>query len=134
MNKIPVIKIIEGKSDLYVSRKVLKYIRSFTEKTKNAYVNKVVKTLDNIARITGFNPMKSPAVRDEGDGVLRIGEKLKRIIGFNTTVKKRFDFIAVDCFDKPDSRRSKDQSKKYKRATKIKKDAAWKVVTKEEYL
>jgi len=126
-----VIKLFEGKSDFYANKKVCEYIRSFTVEGREGQENVVAATLEKISRIYGFDPRKCPQIKDEGNGVLRIGQDLKRIIGFNTTEEKRFDFIALDCFRKPGQRRSKDQSKKYAKVARTKRNKNWKVVKRE---
>lgn len=126
MPKEYVYKAFDGISDFYVNSRVRDWIVSFTKRgTDGSEINEVAYDLREKARRYGFNPQNCPGMKPEGRGVFRIGQGMYRIIGFNATIGKRFDFVAMDWFLKRKRRHSPDNAKRYERVARIKQNGDW---------
>lgn len=120
---IKVSLFIKGKKDLYISKKVYDFIKSFDEENPDDPdgdpVNKVAYKLNYLAE-KGFEIDKI-TIKPEGDQVYRIRIKKWRILGFYEENR----FIAISWFLKNEQNFNKSQKAIIKKVANIKHNNQW---------
>lgn len=121
----PLIVGTEFETEVWASEDVVRAIDELPEGSKERSV--VLGKLVYYAR-AGFRKHegKGCPIRNEGDGVFRIGlwADLFRIIGFYTS-DRRDEFIAISAFTKRGQKLVKQERKKIKIVARIKQDGSW---------
>jgi len=118
--KIKVQRLLGGEKDLYVSKKVFDFLRSFT---KSDNTNEAIRKLDYLAK-RGFDIDGNNIRREDLPKVYRIRLlNTIRIIGFYHGKK----FVAIDFFLKNEQKLTRPQRKCLNKVGKIIRDNNWEI-------